>query len=1279
LGTALALGVLALLCFAPQASADLEFCPLGSGAGQCAPLGEHELNTLRGLAVDHETGRLYVADKNNNRIDVFAEDGEFILAFGWGVDTGAAELESCTTASGCQAGIAGSGAGQLDRPTRVAVDNDAASPGHHDVYVVDEPNSRVQRFDPTGEFVWAIGKGVDKTDNGDLCTKAETHTCGAGAESEAEGGFKERISVGIGAGGVLYLLDNLPLGTAGVMFKHRLQRFQPSGALIPPQCILFEGGLAVAFAVEADGSSWVANQGEGDAIRKYSAACAQLLEKEQGVETNELALDEAGDLFAAQREVRDKAFGDFRMITAYEPGGDYLRRFAYDKLPRARQPEGLAVHNGGEGGIFLALREAGEVIHRLTFVSAPPTLPPPGPIAVAASLEATNVSGTKATLVAEVNPEGKATQVHFEYLTQEDYEKQGNSFSGPATKSTPPEALGAEGFTLKAFEAQIGCPNPVTEAAEPGKCLIPETAYRFRVIATNADGPGEGTAEGSPPVNPFETKPLPEFGDTYATEVGTDSARLHAEVNPLGVPTSGWFEYVDDAHFQESVFAAAIKVPAVGGGQAPLDFGAGEALAGRAATIYPLQPGTTYHYRIVAEDPLIEPVAGEARVLRTFEPARVETCAENEAARIGPGALLPDCRAYEMVSPLDKAGGDIKVLEASLQTLAVLEQSADSGEKLAYGSYRSFGDAQSAPYTSQYIAQRVAGEEWRTHSINPPRGEPILKINEQIETEFRYFSTDLCESWLTTFAELPLSAGGVAGYSNLYRREDRLCGEEGYEARAPIVTPPVLKVPALLGVSGDGRHAIFTSEAKLAAEGKEGQRQLYESVDGAPPRFVCMLPGGGKVGGSCTAGSSEFGGNPGAYIGAISNDGERIFWSASGVGESKLYVRIGGTQTVAVSKAAEQAAGTSGSWFGGAAADGSRAVFTTGGGFKGEGSLYSFELAGEVTTPIAEGVLGVMGMSSDARRIYFASRKVLAAGASAGKANLYLYEAGEGGGSTSFVATLADADLETTVEKDRYSKRTARVSPDGTHAAFASLAPLTGYDNVGAVSGTASREIYRYDAARKKLICASCNPSGARPAGAARVPALATPMHGARVLSDDGRRLYFESPDRLAARDTNGRVDVYQWEEAGAGGCDAADADFAASAEGCIELVSSGQSPVDARFIEASPSGHDVFFATLSSLLPQDYGLADIYDAREGGGLPVPPPEAPPCEGDACQNPPAVAEQATPASSDYVSPKPSARHRKRRCAKGRRRVSGKGKARCVARHKGERRQGRAAR
>lgn len=120
-----------------------------------------------------------------------------------------------------------------------------------------------------------------------------------------------------------------------------------------------------------------------------------------------------------------------------------------------------------------------------------------------------------------------------------------------------------------------------------------------------------------------------------------------------------------------------------------------------------------------------------------------------------------------------------------------------------------------------------------------------------------------------------------------------------------------------------------------------------------------------------------------------------------------------------------------------------------------------------------------------------------------------------------------------------------------------------------------------------------------------------------------------------------------------------------------MDLISSGQSPIDSRFVEASPSGGDVFFATGESLLPQDYGLIDIYDARVQGGLPIPPAPKPPCEGDACHAPVTVPPQPTTASSTYKAPPTKAK--KGRCAKGKRKVRRKGHVRCVPKGRHHRR------
>jgi hypothetical protein len=98
---------------------------------------------------------------------------------------------------------------------------------------------------------------------------------------------------------------------------------------------------------------------------------------------------------------------------------------------------------------------------------------------------------------------------------------------------------------------------------------------------------------------------------------------------------------------------------------------------------------------------------------------------------------------------------------------------------------------------------------------------------------------------------------------------------------------------------------------------------------------------------------------------------------------------------------------------------------------------------------------------------------------------------------------------------------------------------------------------------------------------------------------------------------------------------------------------------------DASPSGGDVFFTALSSLLPQDYGLVDLYDARAGGGFPNPPPPLA-CVGDACQSPPAPPDYPTPASSTFEGAGNVVEVAVRKCPKGK--VKRRGK--CVKKEQG---------
>jgi sugar lactone lactonase YvrE len=815
------------------------------------------------------------------------------------------------------------------------------------------------------------------------------------------------------------------------------------------------------------------------------------------------------------------------------------------------------------------------------------------------------------------------------------------------------------------------------------------------LFVSNANPPAEidhVAVYGPPPVDLAPPpKVPPEILDVYPTSVGIDSASVGALINPhLWVDTSFYVEYGTEPC--ETSTCTQVPVPP---GQLLTDEVVDAPIPSEPVLLEGLTPETTYFFRVVAVSGGGGPVVSgeDSFATRRLVPPPAP-CPGNEVPRSLLSQKLPDCRAYEMVSPIDKNGGDLLPLCQILCYPAALEQSAGSGAKLTYSTYNSFGDAESAPYASQYLASREAGKEWRSDGITP-----ALDGTSALDREYYAFTAELEYGWMLQ-ARTPAPEPG-SEVPNLYRR-DNATGT--YKALVPGAMSPVFELQA---ITPDGSCAVFRVKDKLTINAnpldpdtEPALMQAYKSCDGAIT-LISVLPGGTASTKPSSAGT-PFGvtinGREGSVFNALSEDGSRVFWSEAENGGGPIYVRIGDTETKAIS--------TGSATFWGAAANGSRAIYEEGSTLK-EATI---DGAGNVATAtIAAQTIGVAGMSEDATRLYFASRADLdgGGGASAGAPNLYLLSreasGSAGGGTFTFIVTLSELDVQgVSPVAPRPTYHQARVSPDGSHLAFMSRGELTGYNNTDQKNAEPDAEVFRYEAASEELACVSCNPTGARPLGeemlfgltgsigtgvqaAARLPNINSQLYFSRALSNDGSRVFFESFEVLSPEDENEATDVYQWEELGAGPeegqCKATDASFDPISGGCIDLISTGTSPLDSEFLDASASGADVFFSTESSLIEADPGQIDIYDARIGGGLPEPPkPETvnPQCPSSNCPNavspppgPPAPQSQNQgPGNDTYKPPKPP-----KHCPKGTHRVKKKGKVRCVKNKSGKAKKG----
>lgn len=436
-------------------------------------------------------------------------------------------------------------------------------------------------------------------------------------------------------------------------------------------------------------------------------------------------------------------------------------------------------------------------------------------------------------------------------------------------------------------------------------------------------------------------------------------------------------------------------------------------------------------------------------------------------------------------------------------------------------------------------------------------------------------------------------------------------------------TPPCLRSYLLrqsangaLAPSSEATDLSFAganSELTVAVLAKEGN--LYRFSGGALTA-VNLKPGDT----SPTPGATL-----GAQSGAVSSDGNRVYFKLEG----NLYLRQG-AQTFQVDGGLG-----SGEAFQVATADGATAFFVE------EGHLFRYAAGGTATdlTP-AGGVLGVVGISPDAAYVYYATAT-----------GLYLRQ----GAATTKAADAADASNYPP------ATGTSRVAANG-NLAFLSSVDLGGYGQNG------NAEAYAYVPSSKALVCVSCNPSGTRPLGPTRIAGAldngTTAAYKPRALSANGWRLFFETKDNLVPTDSNNDWDVYQWEAQTIGSCQ--------TPGGCVALISSGRATEGGNFVDASADGNDVFFLTDGSLVANDPGAVDLYDARVGGGFPVPPTPLP-CIADACQVVPGEPEDPSPGTAFYKSegnvaqafpkqPKKPKKPKKKNAKKGKGKKQAKGKA-----------------
>lgn len=620
----------------------------------------------------------------------------------------------------------------------------------------------------------------------------------------------------------------------------------------------------------------------------------------------------------------------------------------------------------------------------------------------------------------------------------------------------------------------------------------------------------------------------------------------------------------------------------------------------------------------------------------------------NEAFRTGRSASLPDCRAYELVTPKDLGRTQDLTLEEALDH--VLPSS--DGEHLALlasGIYLEHNVSTNG--TAAVFSRTPTG--WVMKSV----ATPAMASTDVIP---QLFSPDLSQvafssEDLPTRTKASFEFGPVGGpYSNIATlfgtpselEATRLAGTNAGTSTVPAFSDVLLESDDR-GVLPPGR------EREIAEQAEPEAPDLYELENGRL-QLVNVNSEDDKLLNPCGAelGFDSLGGNA---INAVSDDGSKVFFTSptpfGGCKEQpQLYMRVNGRETVDVSEPEGVSVPPSErgqALYDGASISGSKVFFTTATGLTlGTGSgfkLYEYDteaplkhrltlIANEVGSVEREAINPNVVISEYGSAVYYQGAGIVKVGGRpVSVSGIWRYETATR--SKSFVATP---------RKTGIANEPAYSTPDGNFFVFPSGSGGTEVVGSGGLQvetrGVGHEELYRYDAVDGSVMCVSCGEGVAPARGGLRVPEgntstfeIGDQIPTAISISDDGQRVFFQTSAKLVSQDTNeddseeeaedvkaplgAGSDVYEWEQ---DGTEEESGVVCRVADGCTHLISTGEAVGPERFLGASANGDDVFFTSAAQLVPgATLEFTNIYDARVDGGFPPPPPivECASCQG----------------------------------------------------------------
>jgi hypothetical protein len=757
----------------------------------------------------------------------------------------------------------------------------------------------------------------------------------------------------------------------------------------------------------------------------------------------------------------------------------------------------------------------------------------------------------------------------------------------------------------------------VTSATVSG--LVQGSTYHFRLVVTNPNGAGYGADQIFKPQGP------PEVSAVGVSEVNTDGARITATVDPSGGDTRYQFQWGQTNAYGSSAPVPDQKLPD------------NRTIRTESIVLKGLQPGATYHYRVLAHNDLGSGESGD-HTFTTFgeDESENDPCPNAHARQQTGAALLADCRAYELVSAGSTNGYNVQSDLVLGQVPLPAFPSADGRVlySVHFGTILSAGGNPTNFGLDPYLATRTT-DGWTTRYVGidadgtpteGPFASPLGAADASLDT-FAFAGSNLCA---------PCFSDGTTGIPLRMAGGSLTQGMRGsLDPGVNATTDGLVAKP----LSANGTHLVFGSTSKFEPDGNSnGDVSIYDrNLLTGVTHVVSKTPAGANLPCPGGAGTCHSPGDPNG-IGEldISSDGSRILLGQLMSTDTKgndywhLYMNIGDSGS-SVDLTPNPVAGAV---YDGMTADGSKVFFTTTDKLSpvadtdSSADIYEADIAsnGSVTwrlvssgtggsgnvdacSPVANhasahwnsvgatdcsalAFAGGAGIASGDGTVFFLSPEKLDGSGVQNQPNLFVARPGQG---PDYVTTL-EADSapvsNALTQSAVHTYSDFQVTPSGEDAVFTTKLSPNGYDNRG------HSEVYRYDVGSDSLDCASCAPTNAFGVTDAQLARF-----GLSVT--DGGKVFFTSGDPLALRDSNGRRDVYQWDD------------------GEVQLVSTGTGNYDSGLFTASDDGTDVYFFTHDTLVPDDQNaqLVKLYDARTDGGFPRNPPPVPCQASDECHGP----------------------------------------------------------